>query len=379
MAQEKKPVVIYGGSFDPPHRGHAALAAAALRQLRPAALYLVPGFRTPFKDYRPVPFADRAAMLKAALSGAGLGGRSEVKISSFEAGLRRVVYTWETVAHFSALHPRAPLYFLMGSDCLAGFPGWRRPSYLLKNARLLVGLRPGFSIGRGGVPFTALAGRFPEADSTALRGELFLGRRPSRLQPGVLEVIRARELYLARERKLLKAALTPRRYAHTLSATGLALRLAAAAGVPQQKAAAAALLHDCARDLPAAEQLRLCPPRTAAALREAPVLAHAWAGAALAKKKYGVTDPEVLEAISLHATGAPGMGPLARLVYLADLANEGRSFPEARLVRELAFLDFPAAFKAANYVKLVYAFAGGGWVHPLSVGLWNSLQEKKRS
>ena len=55
MAQENKPVIIYGGSFDPPHRGHAALAAAALRQLRPAALYLVPGFRTPFKDYRPAP------------------------------------------------------------------------------------------------------------------------------------------------------------------------------------------------------------------------------------------------------------------------------------------------------------------------------------
>jgi len=379
MAQENKPVIIYGGSFDPPHRGHAALAAAALRQLRPAALYLVPGFRTPFKDYRPVPFADRAAMLKAALSGAGLGGRSEIKISSFEAGLRRVVYTWETVAHFRALHPGAPLYFLMGSDCLAGFSGWRRPGYILKNARLLVGLRPGFSIGRGGATFTALAGRFPEADSTALRAELFLGRRPARLQPGVLEVIGKRKLYLARERALLQGELTPRRYAHSLSVAALALRLAPAAGVPQQKAAAAALLHDCARDLPTAGQLRLAPKRLAASLRSAPVLLHAWAGAALAKKKYGVTDPEILEAIELHITGAPGMGPLARLVYLADVANEGRNFPEAGLIRKLANADFQAAFKAANYVKLVYAFAGGGWVHPLSVGLWNSLQEKKLS
>ena len=109
------------------------------------------------------------------------------------------------------------------------------------------------------------------------------------------------------------------------------------------------------------------------------MLAHAWAGAALARKKYGVEDPEVLEAITLHATGAPGMGPLARLVYVSDLANQGRTFHEARLVRELAAVDFEAAFRAANYVKLVYAFAGGGWVHPLSVGLWNSLQEKKKN
>ena len=378
MATDARPVIIYGGSFDPPHRGHAALAAAALRQLRPAALYLVPGFRTPFKDFQPVSFGDRAALLRAALAAAGLAGRREIKISPFEADRRRVVYTWETVAHFRRLHPGAPLYVLMGSDCLAGFPRWRRPDYILANARLLVGLRPGYSIRKGGAPFAALAGRFPEADSTAVRAALFLGRRPAQLRPGVLDAIGRRSLYLARERRLLRKALTPRRYAHSIHTAGLALELAAAAGVPQQQAALAALLHDCARDLPPAAQRRLAGPRVCASLKEAPVLAHAWAGAELAKKKYGVTDPGVLEAIKYHATGAPGMGPLARLIYLADLANQGRGFREARLVRELARLDFPAAFEAANYVKLVYAFAGGGWVHPLSVGLWNSLQEKKR-
>ncbi|OGR69709.1 MAG: hypothetical protein A2089_01295 [Elusimicrobia bacterium GWD2_63_28] len=382
MTHEKRPVIIYGGSFDPPHRGHAALARAALRQLKPSALYLVPGFRTPFKDYRPAPFAARAALLRAALGGAGLGGRAEIKISSFEANLRRVVFTWETVAHFKKLHPGAPLYVLMGSDCLAGFGGWRRPEAILKSASLLVGLRPGHSIKKGGIPFTALAGSFPEADSTAVRAELFLGRRPAQLHPAVLEVMGEKALYLSRERRLLEGSLSPRRYAHSLHTAELALSLAPAAGVPQRQAALAALLHDCARDLSPAAQRRLCPPRSphlAETLREAPVLAHAWAGAALARKKYGVEDPEVLEAITLHATGAPGMGPLARLVYVSDLANQGRTFHEARLVRELAAVDFEAAFRAANYVKLVYAFAGGGWVHPLSVGLWNSLQEKKKN
>jgi len=108
------------------------------------------------------------------------------------------------------------------------------------------------------------------------------------------------------------------------------------------------------------------------------VLAHAWAGADLAREKFGVKDPDILEAIEQHAAGAPGMGPLARLIYVSDLANQGRAFREAELVRELAFKDFEAAFRAANYVKLVYAFSGGGWIHPLSVSLWNSLQRKKR-
>jgi nicotinate-nucleotide adenylyltransferase len=384
MTDVKKPVIIYGGSFDPVHRGHARLAAAAFKQFAPSALYLVPGFCTPFKDAAPAPYPARAAMLRAALAAEGLAGKKEIKISPFEERQRRVVYTWETVLHFRRLHPGAPLYFLMGSDCLAGFGGWRNPEKVLRNARLLVGLRPGHALKRRHVPFTPLAGRFPEADSTALRAELFLGGRPAQLHPAVNEIIIKRSLYLGRERALLGKSLSPLRYAHSVHTARLALRLAPAAGVPQRQAALAALLHDCARDLSPAVLRRLCAPaaRRDPALREtlerAPLLAHAWAGAELAAKKYGVRDPEVMEAIRVHATGAPRMGPLARLVYVSDLANQGRTFTEAGLVRKMAFIDPGAAFKAANYVKLIHAFAGGGWVHPLSVQLWNSLQEKKR-
>ncbi|HAT72013.1 MAG TPA: hypothetical protein DCS63_04280 [Elusimicrobia bacterium] len=385
MRSEKKPIIIYGGSFDPPHRGHMELAAAALRQLKPEAIYFVPGFHTPFKDLRPVPFAGRRALLKAALGAAGLLGRPEVKISSFEAGLRRVVYTWETVAHFRKLHPGARVYFLMGSDCLGGFKKWRRWRTVLEGARLLVGLRPGYDMAAArGVPFTALAGRFPRAASSDLRAALFLGGKPPELHAAVLAGILRRGFYLSRERALLKKILTPGRFRHSHETAALAVSLAPALGIPAQKAAAAGLLHDCARDLPPGalkKYARLrCPraPFFGTMLKEAPVLLHAWAGAALAGELSGIRDAEIDEAIELHATGAPGMGPLARLIYVCDLAAPGRDFPEAGLVRELAFNDFDAAFRAANYVKLTYAFSGGGWVHPLSVSLWNSLQEKKK-
>lgn len=382
MKAGKKPIIIYGGSFDPPHRGHLALAAAALRQLKPRALYFVPGFHTPFKDFRPVPFAERRAMLQAALAEAGLN-RPDVKISSFEAGLGRVVYTYETIKHFRKLHPGSPVFFLLGSDCLGGFKEWRRWRSVLKSARLLAGLRPGYSLASsGGVPFTPLAGRFPRAASSDLRGALFLGKRPPELHGAVFARSRARGLYFARERAVLEKILTPARFRHSLETAALAVELAPLLGIPAQKAAAAALVHDCARDMSFAalkKYARTCcrrAPFLATMLKEAPVLLHAWAGAARARRLFGLRDAEIAEAIELHATGAPGMGPLARLVYVSDLAAAGRDFPEAKLVRELAFMDFDAAFRAANYVKLTYAFSGGGWVHPLSVSLWNSLQEK---
>jgi nicotinate-nucleotide adenylyltransferase len=322
-------------------------------------------------------------MLEAALAAAGLAGRPEVKISSFEAKSGRVVYTYETLEYFRRLHPGAPLFFLMGSDCLAGFKGWRRWRAILKSAKLLAGLRPGHSPGRC-VPFTPLAGRFPRAASTDLRAALFLGEKPRGLHAPVLQLIGERGLYLGRERELLKKIITPGRYAHSLESARLAVALAPELGLPAQKAALAALLHDCARNMsvPALVKYSLKnAPRTPllrTLIKEAPVLLHAWAGAERVRTEFGITDPEILEAVRLHATGGPAMGPLARLVYVCDLACPGRTFAEAALVRKLAFSDFAAAFRAANYVKLVYAFSEGGWVHPLSISLWNSLQEKKK-
>jgi predicted HD superfamily hydrolase involved in NAD metabolism len=329
-------------------------------------------------------------MLGKALAAAGLAGRPEIKISSFESGRRRVVYTFETLEHFKKLFPGAPLYFLMGSDCLGGFKQWRRWRGILKTASLLAGMRPGHALkSLPGVPFVALRGRFPRAASSGLRGALFLGERPPEVAGAVLKVIEKRGLYLSRERARLKKILSPGRLKHCLAVARLAVRLAPGMGLSPQKAALAGLLHDCARELPGAAVLAR---KAAACLRrgkfseamlyeevvkKAPVLLHAWAGAAVARGSFGVKDPEVLEAIALHATGAPGMGGLAALIYVCDLAAEGRTFKEAAPIRGLAALDFPAALRAANYVKLSYAFSGGGWVHPLSVSLWNSLQEKK--
>ena len=376
-------MVIYGGSFDPPHKGHIALASQALRRLRPRALFFVPGFHTPFKDARPVPFGDRLGLLKEALRGSALAGRPEVGISSFEARRRRVVYTYETVAYFKKRYPRSRLYLLIGSDCLAAFKSWKRWPGILRGAVLLAGRRPGFTLKtKEKVPFLPLEGTFPRAASSDLRGRLFLGERPAEMQRGVRALIEKKGLYLSRERALLKKRLSARRYRHSLETARLALELAPGLGIPPQKAALAGLLHDCAREL-APRRLRslALKARTPgmlyrAAAGEAPVLLHAWAGAAAARAVFGVDDREVLEAIALHATGAPGMGALSRLVYVCDLAEEGREFREAGLVRELARRDFGAALRAANYVKLSHAFSCGGWVHPLSVSLWNSLQEK---
>lgn len=376
-------IVIYGGMFDPPHQGHFALIKAALAALSPAALYIVPGFRSPFKGPPLASFRERTAMLKSGLRLSGLGGDERVSIDPYEAGRGRLTYTWRTVAFFRKKHPGAELYFLLGSDCLGSFHRWKNYRRIISSVRLLVGVRAGTPlVNPQGLPYLRLRGLFPKVASTGLKAGLFSGVRRSGLLPGTADHIECRGLYLAGLRRVLARRMTPGRFRHTMGTVRLALELALKYGADPEKTALAALLHDVARDLPPRE-LAACASRAGfkmpalrTALKNAPVSVHSYAGAEMAEKEFGVTDSEVLKAIRVHTLGSASPGLLDKIIFTADLAEPGRHFPEARRIRELALKDLDAAYAAAQYSKLSHAFRAGRWIHPESIKAWNSLLKK---
>ncbi|OGS07628.1 MAG: hypothetical protein A2270_06735 [Elusimicrobia bacterium RIFOXYA12_FULL_51_18] len=380
---EKQKIIIYGGTFDPPHRGHFALIGSALKVLDPAVLYVVPGLRSPFKDLPCAAFGERAAMLRSGLKSAGLGGETRVKIHPYEFERGRLTYTWRTVSFFRKKHPGAEFYFLMGSDCLETFHRWKNYRRILADARLLVGTRKGFPLKNPRrLPYTLLRGRFPLISSTTLKTGLFAGIEQPGLFKGAKKYISARGLYFAGLRRRVAGMMTPARFRHTRETARLALELALKYGADLRKTALTALLHDAARDLgPRALsayvlKTRLRVPALRETLEKAPIILHSYAGAELAAKSFGVKDRAVLKAIRSHTLGAVSPGLLDKIMYVSDLAAAGRNFPEAGAVRQLAFRDLDAAYAAANYVKLVYAFKSGGWPHPESVKVWNSLLKK---
>ncbi|MFA6434388.1 MAG: bis(5'-nucleosyl)-tetraphosphatase (symmetrical) YqeK [Elusimicrobiales bacterium] len=376
-------IIIYGGTFDPPHKGHFELIRAALAELDPAVLYVVPGFRSPFKAAPCAPFGDRAAMLRAGFKSARLARDKRVQIHPYEFERGRLTYTWRTTAFFKKKHPDSELYFLMGSDCLETFHRWKHYDRILACARLVVGAREGFSFKNPrGLPYLRLKGSFPLTASTELKTGLFSGTARQGLFPGVSRYITRRGLYLAGLRRRVAGLMTARRFRHTLSVTRLALELAGRYGADPEKTALAGLLHDVARDLGPVKlkryalRNRLKVPALKEILREAPALLHACVGAHLAQNKFGVKDRGVLNAIRGHTLGSGSPGLLAEIIFVADLASCDRDFPEAGMIRELAWRDLGAAYAAANYVKLVYAFGTGKWIHPGGINIWNSLSGK---
>ncbi|MDN5347292.1 MAG: hypothetical protein PWP65_856 [Clostridia bacterium] len=181
------------------------------------------------------------------------------------------------------------------------------------------------------------------------------------------------ENYLCR---LLAQKLPPGRYHHSLRVAEVSQELAARFSLSVPKARTAALLHDYARDLPPGELVALA--RKGGLIQNpleerAPVLLHGPVGAWLIERDLGVIDPEILEAVACHTVGRPGMGPLARLIYLADAIEPGRDYPGVSSLRELAKKDLDAALAEAFKASILYILSKRQLLHPLTVEAWNYL------
>ncbi len=365
--------LVFGGSFDPPHLGHAALLKAAAKKIRPDRVLVVPAFHAPLKDAPVVAASDRLAMLKLALPG--------VSIDTAELRSRRPVYTLETLERLRRPDPEGALHFVVGSDSAAQFPQWKEPRRLRALAQWWTAKRPG----SGSKPprfFHLLPGKMPDISSTELRRCLALGQDlRAEVSPKVLAYIERRGLYGRALLKLLKPALSAERYAHSLAVARLAGELARRWGVNEEKARLAGLLHDCGRcmaaqSMPAyARARRLKIPALEETARRNPLLLHAYLSEDLCRRRYAVTDLEVLSAVRKHTLGDLRMSSLDRLLYVADACSYDRAYAAAPKLRKAAFQDLEAAFKSCVGLKLDDALSRQAWLHPLTVSLWNRLQD----
>ncbi|MCI6858937.1 MAG: bis(5'-nucleosyl)-tetraphosphatase (symmetrical) YqeK [Eubacterium sp.] len=144
----------------------------------------------------------------------------------------------------------------------------------------------------------------------------------------------------------LKRKLSPKRYEHTLGVEYTAACLALRYGADMEKARLAGLLHDCAKYLSAKDKVSACENYGIPISdyeRKNPELLHAKLGACFANEIYGVTDPEILSAITWHTTGCPSMSVMEKIIFIADYIEPNRNQAEdLPIVRPMAFKDLDA-------------------------------------
>jgi nicotinate-nucleotide adenylyltransferase len=138
-------VALFGGSFDPPHRGHVALARLARERLSLDRVLVAPVATQPLKQQNaPTSFADRLEMTRLAFAGEP---GTEISLLDAPRPNGRSNYTIDTLATLrQQLSPDDALFCILGADSFLTIGHWYRSAELLTACNFIVAARPGFDL-----------------------------------------------------------------------------------------------------------------------------------------------------------------------------------------------------------------------------------------
>ena len=381
---DKERIGIMGGTLDPVHDGHLRMARCALSQAHLSRVLMLPSGNPPHKPHI-TPAEDRWRMLVAACA-----GEEGLEPCREELDRSGVIFTVDTLSILREKYPQAELFYLIGADTLMELKKWREYGRVLRLTKFLVCPRSSRytadELSQERDRLTMLGGdiRWLDMDtldvsSTDVRQAIAAGQAAPHLSPVVQEYAEVCGLYGASPRipqarawlEKLFAALSAKRFAHTLGVAATARRLALIHGLDADKAEAAALLHDCAKCMPLADMQRIARENRLTedeSLLTSGALLHSVAGAHVAHADYGVDDPILLSAIRRHTTGAPGMTKLDMAVWLADAIEPTREdYPGLTDLRALAEVSLEKAILSSMESTLAYVRKRGKSVHPATM------------
>lgn len=371
-------IAIFGGSFNPPHKGHLNSALYAARQLCPDEFLVIPDAQPPHKDLAPGSPTPRQRMSLCELNFASV---PNVRISDIEICRGGRSYTADTIRALRAQYPEAELVLLVGTDMLMTLERWVDAAYIMSQTVIAAFQRCPAELERIAAKAEELRSRcgadiriietqpFPAA-STDIRAALHERGGTELLTDEVYAAIVRNRLYGVRVnfewlREKAYAMLKPKRIPHVRGCEEEAVRLAVRWGADREKAAEAAILHDCTKKKSLPEQLALCEqfgiePDPLERISEK--LLHAKTGAMVAERQFGA-DSDVVDAIRWHTTGRADMTLLEKVIYMADYIEPNRDFEGVEALRALAYENLDRAMLLGFEMSLEDIRAQGNEAH----------------
>ena len=372
---------IYGGTFNPPHRGHVLAAASAVRELGLDRLIVMPSGTPPHKE---VPAGNPDGEERLALARMAFASVDRAEVSDYEVASEGKDYTIDTLNWFEKRSPGDELILITGGDMFRTLPDWKCGDEILRRFSVAVLAREfeeetelaaaaeAYRTEYGATVYFPKAEVFP-VSSTEIRAKLPLRQGAELLpEPVYAEIIR-RRLYGAKPdfawlREKAYAMLKPSRVAHVKGCEEEAVRMARFWGADPGEAAEAGILHDVTKKLDLEHQLILCRKYDIvidALESRSEKLLHSKTGAAVAKYEFGVSD-EVYTAIQWHTTGRPGMSLLEKILYLSDYMEPTRRFEGVEKLRRLSYEDLDRAMALGLSMSVDDLTARGVEIHRMT-------------
>lgn len=165
-----------------------------------------------------------------------------------------------------------------------------------------------------------------------------------------------------------------KRYKHTLGVIDMAKRLAAVYNVDMLQVETAALLHDVTKQAPKELQENLLRQVDDQFIIDNPPLWHSFTGSIYAEQELGIKDEQILESIKYHTTGKKDCSSLAKIIYLSDYLEEGRSYEPIQAFRnKIGIVSLDNLYNQVARSRISYELEVGHQLHPLTKELYESI------
>lgn len=325
-------VACLGGSFNPIHYGHLALAEHLVNQEGFDEVWLILAKQAPLKKETQVSFEHRLEMIHLAIK-----KLPKVKVCTIEQDMPTPSYTIDTVRSLQQTYPYE-FTWVIGADQAKQFHLWKQADELLQRLPFYVVAREDFPV--AATPFTMLPALSTTSSSMIRQG------LSNDTNPKVLNYMIMHHLY---DKQILATHLTPKRIAHVVSVKEIALKLIEKLHIDSDAMEVAAMYHDIAKNWDYKEAtywLALDGIDSSSMLRYE---VHAYAAAAYLKYYYFIDKVDILDAIIHHVRGSSDK-LMAKVLFVADKIEPTRGYDMSNQTK-LALEDIHAAFdviKAEN-------------------------------
>ncbi|MBU5335231.1 bis(5'-nucleosyl)-tetraphosphatase (symmetrical) YqeK [Intestinibacter bartlettii] len=178
----------------------------------------------------------------------------------------------------------------------------------------------------------------------------------------------------------LNTMLKPNRLTHSINVANCAVKLSEIYGCDKEKAYLAGLVHDCAKYF-TKEQIDSYVKKYNIELDPLEIdniaLSHSVIGSFVIQDVFNIQDMDIINAVRYHTTGRENMSILEKIIFMADMIEEGRDFPGVDELRNLSFsgqLDKALITSFNNTIKFV--IENNQLIHPRSVRARNYLMQE---
>jgi nicotinate-nucleotide adenylyltransferase len=368
-------IAILGGSFNPIHNGHLALAEAARLAFHYDRIILIPSFQSPFKpEYKETNAQDRLDMCISAIA-----GNPFFTLDDCEIKREGVSYTIDTINYIDQKYrPDGKLGLIIGDDLAADFHKWCSAEEIAARTDIILARRFSENHDEIGFPFPykKLHNEIVTLSSGEVRNCIQKKTSWRYLVPQpVCSIIEERGLYTEENANPLaqliahiehhaRMLLPFDRFLHSRNVALLSAELCSRFGCDPQKGYLAGIAHDLCKMMPEKRMIELAEKdgREISKIEQKKIsLLHGRASAVYIKEFFQIDDDEILEAVRFHTYASESMGALAKIVYIADKIEIGREGVDPKMrdfnkykdldsLFELVFNDTVAYLNAKNLV-----------------------------